>query len=38
MATASQKVTIIRRDNKPIPKVKKLNLKGLLNKYGKKSS
>ena len=35
MATAKKTVTIIKRDNKPIPKVKKLNLKGLLKKYGK---
>lgn len=38
MAYAKQKATIsiMKRDNKPLVKVKKLNLKGLLNKYGKK--
>lgn len=38
MGTIKQTATIIRRNNKPIVQVKKLNLRGLLNKYGKKSS
>ena len=38
MGTIEQKATIIRRNNKPLVKAKKLNLKGLLEKYGKKSS
>ena len=38
MAYAKQTFKIIRRDNKPLVKAKKLNLKGLLSKYGKKSS
>ena len=36
MGTIRQKATILRRDNKPIVRIKKLNLKGLLQKYGKK--
>ena len=36
MGTIKQKATILKRDNKPVVRVKKLNLKGLLNKYGKK--
>ena len=32
------KITTTERKNKPIVKIKKLNLRGLLNKYGKKSS
>lgn len=40
MGTIKQKATvqIMKRENKPIVQVKKLNLRGLLNKYGKKSS
>lgn len=32
------KQTYIERKNKPVVRIKKLNLRGLLNKYGKKSS
>lgn len=35
MAYARQKVNIVKRENKPIVRIKKLNLRGLLRKYGK---
>lgn len=37
MAYAKQtyKITTTKRENKPVVKIKKLNLKGLLRKYGK---
>lgn len=38
MGTIEQKATIIRRNNKPVVKVKKLNLAGLLKKHGKKQT
>lgn len=36
MAYAKQSVEYTKRSNKPVRKLKKLNLKGLLKKYGKK--
>ena len=36
MGYAKQSVEYTKRGNKPVRKLKKLNLKGLLKKYGKK--
>ena len=36
MGTIKQSVEYTKRSNKPVRKLKKLNLKGLLKKYGKK--